>query len=78
LVLSLFLKGMGFLFSTVSLKGITMPAIVPIEDLKAAQKEGLGIYAMRYALCCMKMAQDRLEEFVWSPHGKGSSDSKAG
>ena len=55
-----------------------MPAIASLEDLRAAQKEGLSIYAMRYALCCMKMAQDRLEECVWSPHGKGSSHSKAG
>jgi hypothetical protein len=30
-----------------------MPAIAPIEDLKAAQKEGLSIYAMPYALCSM-------------------------
>jgi hypothetical protein len=27
-----------------------MPAIASLEDLKAAQKEGLIIYAMRYAL----------------------------
>ena len=26
-----------------------MPAIASLEDLKAAQKEGLSIYAMRYA-----------------------------
>jgi hypothetical protein len=25
-----------------------MPAIVPLEDLKAAQEEGLSIYAMLY------------------------------
>jgi len=31
----------------------TMPAIAPIEDLRTAQKEGLGIYAMLYALCSM-------------------------
>jgi hypothetical protein len=29
----------------------TMPAIAPIEDLKSAQKEGVSIYAMLYALC---------------------------
>ena len=28
-----------------------MPAIAPIEDLRAAQEEGLSIYAMHYALC---------------------------
>jgi len=28
-----------------------MPAIAPIEDLRAAQKEGLSIYALLYALC---------------------------
>jgi hypothetical protein len=26
-----------------------MPAITSIEDLKAAQREGVSIYAMRYA-----------------------------
>jgi len=30
-----------------------MPAIASFEDLKAAQKEGLSIYAMRHALCAM-------------------------
>jgi hypothetical protein len=30
-----------------------MPAIASLEDLKAAQKEGLGFYAMLYALCSM-------------------------
>jgi predicted peroxiredoxin len=39
-----------------------MPAIASLEDLKAAQKEGVSIYAMRFALCFTKMAQDRLEE----------------
>jgi len=28
----------------------TMPAIAPIEDLRATQKEGLSIYAMLYAV----------------------------
>ena len=32
---------------------VTMPAIASLEDLKAAQKEGLSIYAMLYALCSM-------------------------
>jgi hypothetical protein len=63
-----------------------MPAIASLEDLKAAQKEGFGIYALLYAcppvgrrsaLCCMRMAQDRFEECVWSPRGKGSSHPKA-
>jgi hypothetical protein len=31
-----------------------MPAIAPIEDLRAAQKEGLNIYSMRHALCAMR------------------------
>jgi len=39
-----------------------MPSIASLEDLKAAQKEGLSIYAMLYALCCMKMAPYWLEE----------------
>jgi len=30
-----------------------MPAIASVEDLKAAQKEGVSIYAMLYALCSM-------------------------
>jgi hypothetical protein len=30
-----------------------MPAIASLEDLKAAQKKGLSIYAMLYALCAM-------------------------
>jgi hypothetical protein len=30
-----------------------MPAIASIEDLKAAQREGVSIYAMPYALCSM-------------------------
>jgi hypothetical protein len=31
----------------------------------------------RFALCFTEMAQNRLEKCVWSPHGKGSSHSKA-
>ena len=30
-----------------------MPAIASIEDLRAAQEEGLSISAMLYALCSM-------------------------
>jgi hypothetical protein len=30
-----------------------MPAIASLEDLKAAQKEGLCIYAKLHALCSM-------------------------
>lgn len=33
-----------------------MPAIVPIEDLKAAQEEGLSIYALFHALCSLRYA----------------------
>jgi len=32
---------------------VLMPAIESLEDLKAAKKEGVSIYAMRYALCSM-------------------------
>jgi len=41
-----------------------MPAIASLEDLKAAQKEGVSISlcSMRFALCFTEMAQDRLEE----------------
>jgi hypothetical protein len=31
-----------------------MPAIASLEDLKAAQKKGLSIYAMLYALCALR------------------------
>jgi hypothetical protein len=30
-----------------------MPAIAPVEDLKAAQKDGLSINAMLHAPCSM-------------------------
>jgi hypothetical protein len=30
-----------------------IPAIDSLEDLKAARKEGVSIYAMLYALCSM-------------------------
>jgi hypothetical protein len=30
-----------------------VPAIASLEDLKSAQKEGVSIYAMLYALCSM-------------------------
>jgi hypothetical protein len=36
-----------------------MPAIASLEDLKVAQKEGLSIYAMPYALCSMPHAFGR-------------------
>jgi len=39
-----------------------MPAIAPIEDLRAAQKEGLSIYAMRYALCALRFIGYGLEK----------------
>jgi hypothetical protein len=31
-----------------------MPAVASLEDLRNAQKEGLSIYAMLYALCSMR------------------------
>jgi len=33
---------------------VLMPAIASIEDLKSAQKEGVSICAMLYALCPMR------------------------
>ena len=39
-----------------------MPAIASLEDLKAAQKEGVSIYAMRSALCFTEMAANWMEE----------------
>ena len=50
-----------------------MPATASLEDLKAAQKEGLSIYAMLSALCSMlygNMAPHRMEKCVWSPTDK--------
>jgi hypothetical protein len=35
-----------------------MPAIASLEDLKAAQKEGLSIYAMLSALCALRYSHD--------------------
>ena len=35
-----------------------MPAVASLEDLKSAQKEVLGIYAMLYALCPMFLGGD--------------------
>ena len=43
---------------------VLMPAIASLEDLRTAQKEGVSIYALLYALCFTKMAQDRLEKFM--------------
>jgi hypothetical protein len=31
-----------------------MPAIASLEDLRAAQKEGLSIYSMLHALCALQ------------------------
>jgi hypothetical protein len=54
-----------------------MPAIASLEDLKAARKEGVSIYAMRHALCplvygngvasdgkiCVELSWERFEIF---------------
>ena len=40
-----------------------MPAIASLEDLKAAQKEGVSIYAMLYAVYWLWL-QDRTPEEV--------------
>jgi len=37
-----------------------MPAIASLEDLRAARKEGLSIYAMLYALCAMLFGWRRI------------------
>ena len=37
-----------------------MPAIASLEDLKTAQKEDFGIYAMLYALCPMLLGWRRI------------------
>jgi len=59
-----------------------MPAIASLEDLKAAQKEGLGIYAMLYALrkwrrigwknVCKLWLEERSPEQL---KGEGNEDS---
>jgi hypothetical protein len=54
-----------------------MPAIAPIEDLRAAQKE---LRSMFLAVFALPLAPYDLRSVgrmcVWSPHGKGSSHSK--
>ena len=51
-----------------------MPAIASLEDLKAAQKEGVSIYAMLYALCFFTDTQhetrSRLECLRLAFHGR--------
>ena len=46
-------KARGPLLKRSAPRRVTMPAIASLEDLKAARKEGLSIYAMLYALCSM-------------------------
>ena len=41
-----------------------MPAIASLEDLKAAQKEGVSIYTMLYTLCFTEMASNWLEKYL--------------
>jgi hypothetical protein len=43
---------------------VLMPAIASLEDLKAAQKEGVSIYTMLYTLCFTEMASNWLEEYM--------------
>jgi hypothetical protein len=49
------LRGYAMHYALCAMRDVeaTMPAIASLEDLKAAQKEGLSIYAMLYALCSM-------------------------
>ena len=47
---------------------VTMPAIASLEDLKAAQKEGVSIYAMLYAVCWLWL-QERTPEEVKGERG---------
>ncbi len=52
-----------------------MSAIASLEDLKASQEEGevFTLRSMRSAICCMKMAPDRVEECLQaSAEGKDS------
>jgi len=44
---------------------VLMPAIASLEDLKAAQKEGVSIYAMLYALCAMLHALRKWRRIGW-------------
>jgi len=47
-----------------------MPAIASLEDLKAAQKEGVSIYAMLYALCSMLYGNGAaLDERMFANYG---------
>ena len=45
-----------------------MPAIASLEDLKAAQKEGVSIYAMLYAVCWLWL-QERTPEQLKGEEG---------
>ena len=49
-----------------------MPAIASLEDLKAAQKEGVSIYAMLYALCSMlyENGAASVGKMYVEPHGQ--------
>jgi len=42
-----------------------MPAIASLEDLKAAQKEGVSIYAMLSALCTLCGMLSRWRRIGW-------------
>jgi len=59
---------------------VAMPAIAPIEDLRTAQKEGLSIYAMRYALCLPAVGTalcEGLHDLRFTPYdekGEGGRD----
>lgn len=46
-----------------------MPAFASLEDLRAAQKEAVSIYAMLYALCSMRVIVTP-NALRFTPYGK--------
>ena len=64
-------KEWAFLFPKGSKRSRMIPAIVPIEDLKSAQKEGVSIYAMSYL--SSKAETTATEDALCSmPYGNGA------
>jgi hypothetical protein len=54
----------------------TMPAIAPIEDLRAAQKELRSMFLAVFALPLAPYDLRSVGRMSVEPHGKGSSHSK--
>ena len=53
-----------------------MPAIASLEDLKAAQKEGVSIYAMLYAVYWLWLQERTPEKLKGEGNGNSSNQEK--